>query len=114
MYMATLIKKLNITLIVCYEHKTPIIVYKNRLSDIQCQYISNNSTLKLKVLAYFINVLISHITCCVIIYPSFIFCCCRPTHPCLFRGDHPYFEVMGHLLPVFSVGFKCPDCFIWN
>ena len=41
-------------------------------------------------------------------------CCCRPTHPCLFGGVFLYFEVMGHPVPVPSLGFKCPDCFIWN
>ena len=29
-------------------------------------------------------------------------------------GVLPYFEVTGHPLPVPSLGFKCPDCFIWN
>ena len=41
-------------------------------------------------------------------------CCCQPTPPCLFRGVLPYFEVTGHPVPVSSLGFKCPDCFIWN
>ena len=41
-------------------------------------------------------------------------CCCRPTPPCLFGGVLPYFEVTGHPVPVSSLGFKCPDCFIWN
>ena len=29
-------------------------------------------------------------------------------------GVLPYFEVAGHPVPVSSLGFKCPDCFIWN
>ena len=41
-------------------------------------------------------------------------CCCRPTPPCLLGGVLPYFEVTGHPVPVSSLGFKCPDCFIWN
>ena len=41
-------------------------------------------------------------------------CCCRPTPPCLFGGGLSYFEVMGHPVPVSSLGFKCSDCFIWN
>ena len=41
-------------------------------------------------------------------------CCCLPTPPCLFGGVLPYFEVTGHPVPVSSLGFKCPDCFIWN
>ena len=41
-------------------------------------------------------------------------CCCLPTHPCLFGSVLPYFEVTGHPVPVSSLGFKCPDCFIWN
>ena len=41
-------------------------------------------------------------------------CCCRPTPPCLFGGVLPYFEVTGHPVPVSSLLFKCPDCFIWN
>ena len=41
-------------------------------------------------------------------------CCCRPKPPCLFGGILPYFEVTGHPVPVSSLGFKCPDCFIWN
>ena len=41
-------------------------------------------------------------------------CCCRPTPPCLFGGVLPYFEVTGNPVPVSSLGFKCPDCFIWN
>ena len=41
-------------------------------------------------------------------------CCCRPTPPCLFGGVLLYFEVTGHPVPVSSLGFKCPDCFIWN
>ena len=41
-------------------------------------------------------------------------CCCRPTPPCLFGGVLPYFEVTGNLVPVSSLGFKCPDGFIWN
>ena len=41
-------------------------------------------------------------------------CCSRPTPPCLFVGVLPYFEVTGHPVPVSSLGFKCPDCFIWN
>ena len=39
-------------------------------------------------------------------------CCCLPRPPCLFGGVHPYFEATGH--PVSPLGFKCPDCFIWN
>ena len=41
-------------------------------------------------------------------------CCCRPTPPCLFGGVLPYFEVTGDPVPVSSLGFKCPYCFIWN
>ena len=41
-------------------------------------------------------------------------CCCLPTPPCLFGCVLPYFEMMGHPVPVSSLGFKCPDCFIWN
>ena len=26
----------------------------------------------------------------------------------------PYFELTGHPVPVFSLGFVCPDCFILN
>ena len=37
-----------------------------------------------------------------------------PIYPCLFGGVFPYFEVTGHPVPVSSLGFKCPDCFIWN
>ena len=33
-------------------------------------------------------------------------CCCLPTPPCLLGGVLP--------VPVSSLGFKCPDCFIWN
>ena len=40
--------------------------------------------------------------------------CCLPTPPCLFGGVLPYFEVIGHTVPVSSLGFKCPDCFIFN
>ena len=48
-------------------------------------------------------------------YYYFLFCCCcRPTTPCLFGGVLPYFEVTGHRFTVSSLGFKCPDCFIWN
>ena len=32
----------------------------------------------------------------------------------MFGGVPPYFEVTGHPVPVSSLGFKCPDCFIWN
>ena len=39
-------------------------------------------------------------------------CCCLPTPPCWFGGVLPYFEVTGHPVPVSSLGFKCPDCFI--
>ena len=39
---------------------------------------------------------------------------CLPTSPCLFGGVLPYFEVMGHPVTVSSLGFKCPECFIWN
>ena len=46
-----------------------------------------------------------HTCCC---------CCCLPTHPCLFGGVLPYFEVTGHPVPVSALGFKCPDCLIWN
>ena len=41
-------------------------------------------------------------------------CCCRPTHPCLFGDVLLYFEITGHPVPVYSLRFKCPDCFIWN
>ena len=41
-------------------------------------------------------------------------CCCLPTPPCLLEGVLPYFEVTGHPVPVSSLGFKCPDCFLWN
>ena len=34
--------------------------------------------------------------------------------PCLFGGILPYFEVTGHPVPVSSLGFQCPNCFIWN
>ena len=44
---------------------------------------------------------------------QFCCCCCLPTHPCLFGGVLPYFEMTGHPVPVSSLGFKCPDCFIW-
>ena len=44
----------------------------------------------------------------------FMFACCLPTPPCLFGGVFPNLEVMGHPVPVSSLGFKCPDCFIWN
>ena len=44
----------------------------------------------------------------------FVCCCCLPTPPCLFGGVLPYFEVTGHPVPVSSLRFKCPDCFIWN
>ena len=40
--------------------------------------------------------------------------CCQPTPPCLFGGVLSYFEVTGHPVTVSSLGFKCPDCFIWN
>ena len=40
--------------------------------------------------------------------------CCIPTPPCLFGGVLPYFEVTGHPVLVSSLGFKCPDGFIWN
>ena len=43
-----------------------------------------------------------------------LFCCCRPTPPCLYGGVLPYLEVTGHPVSVSSLGFKCPDCFIWN
>ena len=39
------------------------------------------------------------------------------THTSIFVWRYrPYFhtEVRGHPVPVFSIGFKCPDCFIWN
>ena len=29
-------------------------------------------------------------------------------------GVIPYFDVTGHPVPVSSLGFKCPDCFICN
>ena len=32
--------------------------------------------------------------------------------PCLFGGVLPYFKVTGHPVPLSSIGFKCPDCFI--
>ena len=32
----------------------------------------------------------------------------------LVEGVLPYFEVTGHPVPGFSLGSKCPDCFIWN
>ena len=38
----------------------------------------------------------------------------NPTPPCLVEGVLPYFEVTGQPVPVSSLGFKCPDCFIWN
>ena len=41
-------------------------------------------------------------------------CSCSPTPPCLFGGVLPYFEITGHPATVSSLGFKCPDCFIWN
>ena len=41
-------------------------------------------------------------------------CCCLPTPPCLFGGVLPYFEVTGQPVPVSSLGFMCPDCFICN
>ena len=45
---------------------------------------------------------------------SLICCCCsQPTPPCLFRGVLSCIEVMGHPVPVSSLGFKCPYCFIW-
>ena len=48
-------------------------------------------------------------------YTSSIWCCCcLPTPPYLLGGVLPYFEVTGHPVPVSSLGFKCPDCFIWN
>ena len=39
-------------------------------------------------------------------------CCCRSTPLCLFGGVLPYFEVTGHPVPVSSLEFKYPDCFI--
>ena len=45
---------------------------------------------------------------------AFECCCCLLTPPCLFGGVPPYFDVTGHPVPVSSLGFKCPDCFIWN
>ena len=33
-------------------------------------------------------------------------------HLYLFGGVLPYFEMTGHPVPVSSLGFKCPDCFI--
>ena len=48
-------------------------------------------------------------------YASSIWCCCcLPTPPYLFGGVLPYFEVTGHPVPVSSLKFKCPDCFIRN
>ena len=41
-------------------------------------------------------------------------CCCLPTPPCLFGGVLSYLEVTRHPVPVSSLGFKCPDCLIWN
>ena len=41
-------------------------------------------------------------------------CCCLPTPLCLFVGVLPYLEETGHPVPVSSLGFKCPDVFIWN
>ena len=41
-------------------------------------------------------------------------CCSLPTPPCLPGGVLPYFEVTGHPVSVSSLGFKCPDCLIWN
>ena len=32
----------------------------------------------------------------------------------LFGGVLPYFEVTWHPVLVSSLGFKCPDCFIWH
>ena len=45
---------------------------------------------------------------------SMLCCCCQPTLPCLSGCILPYFAVTGHPVPVSSLGFKCPDCFIWN
>ena len=43
----------------------------------------------------------------VVVYPHI--------HACLeVSFQVPYFEVTGHPVPFFSLGFKCPDCFIWN
>ena len=47
-------------------------------------------------------------------HPSPPLSCCLPTPPCLFGGVLPYVEVTGHPVSVSSLGFKCPDCFIWN
>ena len=41
-------------------------------------------------------------------------CCCLPTPSCLLGCILPYFEAAGHPVSVSSLGFKCPDCFIWN
>ena len=49
-----------------------------------------------------------------VVHKQLTCCCCRHTPPCLFGGVLPYFEVTGHPVPAFSLGFKCPDCFIWN
>ena len=56
----------------------------------------------------------SHLPLSTDLFPLFCCCCCLPTHPCLFGGALPYFEVTGHPVPVSSLGFKCPNCFIWN
>ena len=32
----------------------------------------------------------------------------------MFGGVLPYLEVTGHLVPESSLGFMCPDFFIWN
>ena len=53
---------------------------------------------------WFTNLSLVHPWCCC--------CCCLPTPPCLFGGVLPYFEVTGHPVPISSLGFKCPDCFI--
>ena len=36
--------------------------------------------------------------------------CCFVVDPHL----HASLEMMGNPVPIFSLGFKCPDCFIWN
>ena len=33
---------------------------------------------------------------------------------CFGCGVLPYFQVTGHPVPISSLGFQCPDCFIWN
>ena len=43
-----------------------------------------------------------------------VICCCGSIPPCLFGGVLPYLEGTGYPVSVSSLGFKCPDCFIWN